>query len=703
MDKGRGAGEKKRKEHARELQIREREHGHGQRLRARIQFPSTILRRSQSVVVRATVSSTSRRRQAESPVGMRIAFVNGRRVSSPDPLRTDLSSLLRPDHTLRSHRVADRQLRRDEAYDFALSREIETDGQRLSLSGRLSVVEESALTQRPAEDLPQEISTRLNIDVANKQLLTECVNTCKNYAISAEDLQYKWEAHNFKSSATRSEIPPYTLKSLLQLKCELQQELASKFHLQREKPRTSLASSINVSHFRTRNPEAAPVPSIISVKGPSNNVDVQDRYMYETPLDRGNVLDARIDEFAKLIREHYKRNDLGDPSSPTTESITVVGRIIHDDEAAEESKLTDGTIALECSRTLGRGARVPLQFDSNLKIHGGPKGSGSVAFFPGAVAALQGRNGGGGYFQVSEILTLPPLMPFEPSVQSEADNGTSAFSMFIVSGPYTPDQDLGFKPWRAILNKIKEAKPAAVLLLGPFIDALHPLIKSGHVDSTPLNLFRTRFTDPLRAYLDSAPGSIALIVPSVRDLVSDHAVFPQCELPSSFTRGDPRIHLLPNPASFTLNGISFAATSVDVLAHMKKGELLKSGEAVNPMPAMSHEDTGGDPMANVCRHLLQQRSFYPVFPVPHEFAAEVNLDVTHSAGLRLGSGGDMTNGAPDVLILPSRFKQFTKTVYATAAFNPSFLTKASYVVVDVAARNVDGAPAQLSPRIVKLE
>lgn len=55
-------------------------------------------------------------------------------------------------------------------------------------------------------------------------------------------------------------------------------------------------------------------------------------------------------------------------------------------------------------------------------------------------------------------------------------------------------------------------------------------------------------------------------------------------------------------------------------------------------------------------------SFYPVFPVPLELATEVVLDVTHSDGLRLGDGdGDgAPESAPDVLIVPSRFKQFTK-------------------------------------------
>ncbi|KAJ6584826.1 DNA polymerase alpha/epsilon subunit B-domain-containing protein [Mycena capillaripes] len=577
------------------------------------------------------------------------------------------------------------------------------------------------------ESLKQEISTRFPDIAFDAQLVAECVSVCRNYTLTPEELQYKWEAHNFRPSATRSEISPYTLDSLNTLKAQIQRERAAKATVQKTAPRTSLVTAINRSAFRSRNPGPKPPnavqvkleptadgfgmsgiagPSTVSFKGPSNDASARKkrayRYMHMKTSERGDVLDDTIDEFAERIRDHYDLADLGDPSGSTPDDITVVGRIIHDDDVAEESaKLGEGAISLECSRSLGNGARVPLRFDWNLKIRGGAQGSGSTAFFPGAIAAFRGKNGGGGYFQVSEILTLPPLMPSAPSVKPDVDD--SGFSMFIASGPYTSDQDLGFKPWRALIKKIQEAKPAVVLLLGPFIDALHPSIKSGDVDSTPLNLFRTRFTDPLRSYLDSVPGSIALIVPSVRDLVSDHAVFPQGELPADVARGDPRIHLLPNPAWFTLNDITFAATSADVLFHIRKGEFVRRGEDVDPTPAISAEDMGTDSMANVCRHLLQQRSFYPVLPVPLELAAEVVLDVTHLDRLQLGDGTNAPQCAPDVLIVPSRFKQFTKTVYATTALNPSFVSKGAYVVLDVAARDGSGAKAQLSPRVVKLE
>ena len=96
------------------------------------------------------------------------------------------------------------------------------------------------------------------------------------------------------------------------------------------------------------------------------------------------------------------------------EDVVVVGRIVANAEIAatsSPSKLNEASIVLESSRMMGSGVRVPLRLNNPLKIHG----SGRVGFFPGAVVALRGRNGGGGWFSVSEVLsvgkTLRPISP----------------------------------------------------------------------------------------------------------------------------------------------------------------------------------------------------------------------------------------------------------------------------------------------------
>lgn len=64
---------------------------------------------------------------------------------------------------------------------------------------------------------------------------------------------------------------------------------------------------------------------------------------------------------------------------------------------------------------------------------------------------------------------------------------------------------------------------------------MHQHIKSGEIDHAPTEIFRQTFKEQLRDFLTASPDSLVLLVPSVRDILSDHPVFPQCELGSELS------------------------------------------------------------------------------------------------------------------------------------------------------------------------
>ena len=111
-----------------------------------------------------------------------------------------------------------------------------------------------------------------------------------------------------------------------------------------------------------------------------------------------------------------------------------------------------------------------------------------------------------------------------------------------------------------------------------------------------------------------------------------------------------RIKCLPNPCAFSINEVVISLSSVDTLFHLRKEELFTRAEEAEP----SGEPESKDSMANLVRHVLSQRTFYPIFPPPEAHASEVNLDVTHQALLKLDGP------ASDVMIMPSRLKHFSK-------------------------------------------
>ncbi|KAI5896475.1 uncharacterized protein SCHCODRAFT_02569047 [Schizophyllum commune H4-8] len=392
-----------------------------------------------------------------------------------------------------------------------------------------------------------------------------------------------------------------------------------------------------------------------------------------------------------------------------------------------------------------------------------------LALFPGAIVALRGRNGAG-TFVAEEALVLPPLPPppgYFPSIPSGLSSSTPSmtpssstpypapstssapFTMAVFAGPYTSDSDLNFAPWQSALAALREEAVDVVVLLGPFLDSAHPLIKTGDADEPLHRMFLRRFLMPLRRWLNgvgpvggatgggggggasesaggedagegeskplgSKGGRLALLIPSVRDALSNHLTFPQAEL-AGFEAFDERIRFLPNPARFAINGVSFAATSAETVFHLQAERLLKRGAG----PPES-----GDPVANLYRVMLEQRSFYPLFPGLHP--GDVHLDVAHLSGLTIGTtdspektkpngagksesesvkvqSGDgeprpWEQTAPDVLIVPTRLKEMAKRVstmypelsaaaptssYTTLAVNPSYVAKGRHAVLQV--------------------
>lgn len=214
----------------------------------------------------------------------------------------------------------------------------------------------------------------------------------------------------------------------------------------------------------------------------------------------------------------------------------MIGRITQDTEvsATGTAKLSTASIMIEGSRYAANGKRVALKFPdySKLAVRGGPHGQHSFGLFPGAMVALKGKNGGGGVFAVTEILALPPPVPRQPT------SSLQSFTMAVSCGAYTSDADLDFAPFKVFIESLKTRNPDVVVLLGPFIPSHHPLVAAGEITASPLALFQRRIIQPLQTYLDHNPGSIAVMLPSVRDIISQHNVFPQPELLDEVRMGD---------------------------------------------------------------------------------------------------------------------------------------------------------------------
>jgi len=214
--------------------------------------------------------------------------------------------------------------------------------------------------------------------------------------------------------------------------------------------------------------------------------------------------------------------------------------------------------------------------------------------------------------------------------------------------------------------------------MGPFVDAEH---KSVRGDDAPLDVsfedvFALRVRDALERFAadadDAGYAPSVVVMPSTRDVTHD-AVFPQPPLLSERELELPRscaIACAPNPGVFSINGVTFAACTQDVLRHLSAAEAARE-----PASGGAGGGAGGaapDRMSRLAAHLPGQSSAYPLFPAP----AGACLDASLAAHLEM----DVT---PDVLLVPSDLNPFAKIVAQPAG--------------GVVAKAAEGAPP-LPPR-----
>ncbi|KAI9635169.1 DNA polymerase alpha subunit B N-terminal-domain-containing protein [Dioszegia hungarica] len=398
------------------------------------------------------------------------------------------------------------------------------------------------------------------------------------------------------------------------------------------------------------------------------------RYMFEKVSQRSEALDEQIDTFGDNIRADYGLEELGDPHFVSDEAIYTVGRILA--PPTDTTKASASSLFLESSRLLGSGKRIALRFPpGEVIMKGGPPGVKTFGVFPGCLVCVKGKNGGGGFFAVEEVVVAQPsymnrtdkkdLLKFQHGDKTRGE----PVNLTVAAGPFSLDDDLSYEPLQALLDVAERERPDVLILLGPFVDAHHPMIVSGSITRSVTDIFRSEISTRLERLSLASPATRIILVPSIRDIISQHVALPQAALDKEAFGLPPRVSCLPNPCTLEINEISIAITTADILFHLRSQEVTQRVEEADPQPPSASPVTK-DAMASLVRHVLGQRSFYPLFPVPENMAGEVNLDVTHQKLLRLD------DTAPDLLILPSKLKHFSKVVDSTLVVNPAFLSRA---------------------------
>ena len=271
--------------------------------------------------------------------------------------------------------------------------------------------------------------------------------------------------------------------------------------------------------------------------------------------------------------------------------------------------------------------------------------------------------------------------------------GGAPLRIMSVCGPYTTSDNLDYQPLLDLVTVINTERPDVVLLAGPFVDLRHQAVLSGQTmlqfqdGGEVLVPYETFFANKIAAvledlYTDSDNLQTQfVIVPSLEDATAEF-VYPQppmkdripggktlgvqsddaveigalglnyIEMAGRESKGPRRVHCVPNPCTLKINELVIGITSTDVLFHI-------SAEETN-----AHLELGSR-LGRIAQHMLQQKSYYPLFPS----GPMVNLNLKFMDQWSMPC-------RPDLLILPSRLSYFARTVLdGTVVVNPGYLTR----------------------------
>jgi len=357
------------------------------------------------------------------------------------------------------------------------------------------------------------------------------------------------------------------------------------------------------------------------------------KYMFQKLSDKAIVLNDTIEIMSEKLQKHYKVAELSHVALPSQESVVVSGRI----ECDSQGRLNAKSIVLEGSQETSSGKRIPLDV-SEIP---------SYSLFPGQVVMLDSINTTGQQMQASKLY---------PCVMPDAATGSDTvpaegLRIVIASGPFSTSDSLMYEPLADLIKKLQRDPPDVAVLIGPFVDIKNPEIESGQLNVT-YEAFFERTIEQLRVAVSKLPTQL-VIIPSQRD-AHHEPVYPQPPFMPSTTAENDKIHFASDPCMLKIAGLVFGITSTDILFHIGLQEI-----SIGP------QVSGNDRLGRLAQHLLNQHSFYPLYP-PSE---NVNIDWDHFDIYA------KMNVRPDVLILPSDLRYFVKDLSGCLCVNPGHLAK----------------------------
>ncbi|CAH0477823.1 unnamed protein product [Peronospora belbahrii] len=541
-----------------------------------------------------------------------------------------------------------------------------------------------------------------NLDIEEDAAIT-CVSICTEFGLSSEDMAAQWDAYSmnqqlsgaantdslkhrhFKTPVVKREaVNQDKLESLYNMKSPEGKHArsfsspAGSNKVQRtngmfspsslQSPpgnayenRTDVGKTVSEfnSHLKKQieglgTNKGCPVQVLTAF--PSRNQSPGELYMYTPLFQRALALDEQLAEYEELVKNNFKLDELKPVGDPSPAQVTIVGRIVCE---AAEGKLNPSVVQIEGSRKTCGGQRVLLD------LSGVP----NFQIFPGKIVALEGV-----FPDTRSPMTVKRFLEPIPAPLSttstarikeiQSEHGMPV-RVLIACGPFTTSSNVDYLPLNDLLQIVLDQTVDVLILVGPFIDSMHPMFQDGLVKYDGMMLsFEDTFVFKVMTLLNNVLARDEriqiVIVPSLRD--ANHLyVYPQHPLnkkKACEAFKDPeyakRVHFMSNPSTFSINEIVFGISTLDVVVQLSSNELYRA------------QTRDPNRLLRLCEQVIDQRSYYPIFPPPP--GSEAPIDLRYMKQYQFEQ-------TPDVLLLPSILNRFCGRAKDSICINPGQLCK----------------------------
>lgn len=559
------------------------------------------------------------------------------------------------------------------------------------------------------------------------QIIEKCSHLCSLFNLSAQELFSNWEAFTFKNYNDSNMKLSLSYLDELQLYIqdritEENRENANNSNIIKLNNNTNnninnnninkSFDSINKSSSQIKKRKLNPSSSPIKSSNPTQSNQILEsfnseiipnkettilnknikiianfnpkKYKYRTMnlklLEIADYLDEKIDNITQIIADKYniEENQFSDPTRQSQSEIYTVGRIVPDSPLASSSDLNLDSLFLETSRSIGFGCRIHLDLSEISK----------TSFFSGQIVAFRGINQTGNTFKVLENLKIPYLGSVSYTFD-EIDNfsniiGDNNLKIISTSGPYHSKNSLDFTILQNFVNHINlNIKPDVIIMSGPFIDINSiPNILNNNFFTTDDNLDDLKNLDDLlisfiSPILNQINCQRIIILPHNNDISIAHTPYPHAPFNRKNLGLNKNFKCFPNPSLFNINELSFGISNADILKDLKD---------------VITKNANSNRIERIIEHVIQQRQFYPVNPPPNPINnLNNNLFQLDTSYLGLSEFNDEI---PDIIILPSVLKSFTKVIKNVLVINPGSLVRpdgsnGTYSLIQVKSPNID--------------